>query len=143
MAKLFQNPDGSNYQARAVLAYLQSHDRIESSWDKESKRYLAEPEVDRWHNCREQGYVVSLKLYDSQCKQINIVFYEHRNSDSICALVFEGLYLNPPTIDNLPEGVYKDKYDYTHSVEYGKPAEMAAWIMQQLETFYRTHAQKA
>lgn len=137
MAKLFQNPDGSNHQARAVLAYLQSHDGIESSWNNEIKQYLAEPEVNRWHNCREQGYVISMRGGDFQCKQINIVFYEHRNSDSICALMFEGSYVNPPTIDNLPEDVYKDKYDYTHSVEYGKPAEMAEWIIMQLTNFYQ------
>lgn len=83
--KLFQNPDGSNHQARAVLAYLSAHDAIEASWSDERKCYDACPEVNRWHNCREQGYVVTMRSKDYS-RQVNIAFFEHRNSDGICAI---------------------------------------------------------
>lgn len=135
MTKLFQNPDGANYQARAVLAYLSARAGVERSWDEKANKYLAEPEVNRWYNNREQGYVVSMRDCNGS-RQINIVFYEHRNTDEICAIAFEGVYINPPTVDTLPRGVFKDKYDYTHSVGYGKPAEMADWIMMRLEDFW-------
>jgi len=50
--------DGANYQAKAVLAYLQKYEGIEDSWDEAFYRYRAQPLVARWENCREQGYIV-------------------------------------------------------------------------------------
>jgi hypothetical protein len=134
MNNLFIRPDGAQPQAAAVLAYLRQHDGIECSWSKENKRYMSEPEVNRWHNCREQGYVISMRTPNS--KQINIAFFEHRNSDAICALVFEAFTLNPPTLSDIPENVYKDKWVTTHNVGYGKAAQMADLIIKQLSTFW-------
>jgi hypothetical protein len=136
MANLFQNPDGANYQARAVLAYLSRPDGIETSWSDELKRYLAEPQVNRWHNCREQGYLVSLRSYDLR-RQLNIAFFEHRNSDGICAIKWEQVSINPITIDSAEfKGVYADKWDTSHDESYGKPAEMADWIFEELTKFW-------
>lgn len=136
---LFQNPDGANAQARAVLAYLSAHDGIEGSWSAEGKCYDARPEVARWHNCREQGYVVFMRAKD-RSRQINIAFFEHRNSDSICAIEWEQLTVsgNPPTIESMDTGgtVYKTKYDVSHSVAYGQAAEMADWIYARLTAFW-------
>jgi hypothetical protein len=137
MAKLFQNDiDGVNAQARAVLAYLSEHSGIESSWDDKLNRYNAYPVVFRWHNCREQGYVVAMR---SHSRQINIAFFEHRNSDQICAIEWEQLTLsgNPPHIDNMPKSG-----DISHQVDHGKPSEMADWVFERLTAFWNAAASK-
>lgn len=123
--------DGANYQARATLMFLQRDANIEESWNAEYKTYDAEIKVARWENCREQGYVVSLR--NKKREQLNIAFFEHRNSDSICAIKWQQESINTLTIDNAKFGdVYKDKYDTSHSVEYGKAYEMAEWIIKEL-----------
>lgn len=123
--------DGANYQARATLMFLQRDADIEESWNDKWKRYDAEIQVARWENCREQGYVVSLR--NKKREQLNIAFFEHRNSDSICAVKWQQESMNTLTIDNAKFGdVYKDKYDTSHSVEYSKAYEMAEWIIEQL-----------
>lgn len=133
--------DGADYQARATLMFLQRYSNIESSWNKEYRCYDAEIKVARWENCREQGYIVSLlskKFGGGQ--QLNIAFFEHRNSDDICAVKWEQTSINTITIDTAVFGdVYKDKYDTSHSVGYGKAYEMAEWIAEQLTKFWNKH----
>lgn len=132
----YQN-DGANHQARAVLALLQGFDCIvESSWNDERKKYDAEPKVARWENCREQGYVISMRAKNH--KQLNIAFFEHRNSDSICAVMWEQPTLNSPTIDTAEFGdVYKDKYDLSHEVGWKKVDKMSNWIEKELNKFWK------
>lgn len=128
--------DGANYQAKAVLAFVQINGDIESSWDSEEKKYIAEPKVARWENCREQGYIISLKTKDYS-KQLNIAFFEHRNSDDICAVKWEQNSMNTITIDNAEFGdVYKDKYDTSFDVRYGEVVKMADWITKELNEFW-------
>jgi len=131
--------DGANYQARAILMCLQINSDIESSWNEEYKTYDATIQVARWENCREQGYIVSLRSKDYS-KQLNIAFFEHRNSDNICAIKWEQLSMNSITIDNAQFGdVYKGKWGVSHSLGYGKYLEMSVWIMNELETFWNTN----
>lgn len=142
MNNLFINPDGANAQAQAVLAYIRMYVGLENSWSREESRYLAEPEVNRWHNGREQGYVVTLRSSNYK-RNIHIAFYEHRNSDSIHAVKFElsGL-INPPTINDIPEDhpFYNSKWDTNHSVSVGKAMEMADWIYEELNNWWEeTH----
>ena len=130
------NDDGANFQAKGVLAFLQSAS-IESSWNKEYHRYDAEIKVSRWENCREQGYVVFLVCNH---KQLNIAFFEHRNLDSIHAVKWEQITLNSPTINTANFGdIYKDKYDTSFSVPYGEVVIMANWIEEQLTEFWETN----
>ena len=130
--------DGANYQARAVLAFLQRYDGIEKSWNDEFKRYGAEIEIGRWENCREQGYVLSLRSKDYS-RQMNIAFFEHRNSDKICAVLWEQETINSPTIGTAEFGnVYKTKWDTSHEETYGNVKQMADWIWGQLENFWIT-----
>lgn len=134
--------DGANYQAQAVLAFLRRGADIESSYNQEKSRYEAEPKVARWENCREQGYVISLRSKNYQ-RQLNIIFFEHRNSDSICAVKWEQTTLNSPTIDTAEFGdVYKDKYDTSFSVGYGEILKMANWIREELENFWKETSTK-
>lgn len=123
--------DGAGYSARATLMFLQRYSNIEESWNPEYKVYDARIMVARWENCREQGYVVSLR--NKKHKQLNIAFFEHRNSDNICAVKWQQESINTLTINDAKFGdVYKDKYDVSHCVGYGKAYEMAKWIIDEL-----------
>lgn len=128
--------DGANYQARAVLCFVQNF-TIEESWNTERKEYDAELKVSRWENCREQGYIISMRSKDRR-RQLNIAFFEHRNSDSICAIKWEQISMNSITIDTAQfEGqCYNSKSDVSHSVSYGEVSEMAEWIQGQFEGFW-------
>lgn len=146
MASLFQNnDDGANCQAQAVLAYIRyAQSGIEPSWNADAKDYDARPQVYRWHNCREQGYVICMRG-KGRHGQINIAFFEHRNSDEICALEWGQVTTsgNPPTIDTADFGgkIYKDKYDVSHRVQVGKAMEMADWINERLVAFWLKSAE--
>lgn len=127
--------DGANHQARAVLCFLQGFN-IEESWDKEYEVYKAEPKVSRWQNGREQGYIITMRT-ENYSRQINIAFFEHRNSDSICAVKWLQSTMDAPTIQSAEFGeIYKDKYDVSFSVDYGKIEEMAKWIQDELSGFW-------
>lgn len=139
MNNLFINPDNVNWQAHGVLAALRRFDGIECSWDQESCQYLAEPEVNPWFNGRERGYVISLRSINCM-RRLNIVFFEHRNSDSICAVMFEKTGINPPNINDIPEShpFKKSKYDHDFSVSCGEFIKMSDWIMDRLSEFWTT-----
>lgn len=129
--------DGADPQARAVMALLSAKDGIEDSWDKERKEYTAKPKIARWENGREQGYIVSLRSLDSK-RQINIAFFEHRNSDILCAVMWNQVSFNSITVDTAKFGKkYKDKWDVDFKVSWGKVWQMADWIWNQLEDFWR------
>lgn len=117
-------------QARAVRAYLDGYDGVEPSYNKNGSGY--EPvNLAEWHNGRERGYVVMFR--NAKGDQLNIAFFEHRNSDQICALAWVQQTLNPPTIQTAKFGnLYRDKYDVSHSVDFGQASQMAAWIYEQL-----------
>ena len=132
--------DGACSQSRATLMFLQAYPNIESSWNKERSSYDADIQVSRWENCREQGYVVSLRAPNST--QLNIAFFEHRNSDNIEAVKWEQSSMNSLTIENAEFGdVYKTKYDTSHSVGHGKANEMAEWIKGELTKFWDSNIQ--
>lgn len=132
------NSDGASFQSVAVLAYMKNNDGIESSWNGE--HYLAQPRIDRWENCREQGYIVSMRN-ESYHKQINIAFFEHRISDEICAIEWNQVSVNSLTIDTA-----KCNHDIAKSVKYGMAEEMAAWIFKELIKFWdenrKSHKEK-
>lgn len=130
--------DGANAQAQAVLCALKCliGGGIEESWDSERGRYLAEVKVARWENCREQGYVVMLTAEDYS-KQLNIAFFEHRNSDSIHAVKWQQITTNSPTIENMDCPEYlKNKFDTSYCVDFGCFLEIARWIKNQLVSFW-------
>lgn len=143
-ADLFTNPDGANFQAQAVLAYLRARSGIEQSWNDERHQYDAEPKISRWENCREQGYIVWMRGV-GYSGQINIAFFEHRNSDNICAIEWEQTTTNAPTIDTMDTGnkVYKDKWDVSYSVGPGSASDLADWIFDRLTAFWLASVNKA
>lgn len=125
--------DGADRQARSVLPFIDEN--IESSF--KDGNYQANVEVGRWENCREQGYVISLRGQDFS-RQINVAFFEHRNSDDIHAIKWEQTTLNTPTIDGLPSdhSFYNDKYGTDYRVGYGAVLEMAQWVNGVLNDFW-------
>jgi hypothetical protein len=126
--------DGACCQAKAVLAFLSARPGVDSSWD--GNKYEAGPTVARWENGREQGYVVCLRSKDYS-RQLNIAFFEHRNSDNICAVKWEQQTINSPNVDTAQFGdIYKNKYDISKEIGYGRVAEMADWIYGELESFW-------
>ena len=126
--------DGAGVQAKAVLAFLQNTSGIEDSWNDGRNCYTATPNIARWENCREQGYVISMQCANNQ---INIAFFEHRNSDSICAVMWNQYSINSITIETAEFGdVYQTKFDVSFEVGYGKVVEMADWIWENLELFW-------
>jgi hypothetical protein len=138
--------DGANRNAQAVLAILQGLlcDGIEESWNDEFKRYDADIKVARWENCREQGYVISLTAPRWDGSQLNIAFFEHRNSDNICAIKWHQFTLNSPTIDTAEFGdeCYSDKFDTSFDVSYDQHYKMADWIHTQLVNHWVENANK-
>jgi hypothetical protein len=114
--------DGANYQAQAVLAFIRDHE--------------SQTKVARWENGREQGYVLTLVAPDYK-EQLNIAFFEHRNSDSICAIKWkQAPSINTPTISTAQfNGAYKDKYDTSFDVGYGEIRKMGDWIRKELDDY--------
>lgn len=116
--------DGANWQAQCVLAILRSRYEsiLDESWNEKQGRYEACIRVGRYENDREQGYAFALNTIGIQR---NYVVYEHRNSDEICIVVWDGLTLNTPTPSQVP---MKDKWDVTKTFRYGEVMECSEWI---------------
>lgn len=131
---------GIGYQALAVMAYLNGRDGIEVSWN--NGRYHADVKAAPWYNGRERGIVFYMR--DPAFKhQLNIAVYEHRNSDSICALRWENTTFNPPILADIPEGVYQNKWDTAMDFSYGEASNMANWVYEQFSDFWKEHSTKS
>jgi len=139
MTKLDQYmQDGACAQARAVLAMVQSF-HIEGTWNSDSRDYDVDLKVSRWENGREQGYTVSAYIFKGgKSRGINIAFYEHRNSDSIHAVVFEKVCWRTPSLDDIPEDhpYQKGKYNTDFSVDYGNIVGMVDYIQDVLTNWW-------
>lgn len=130
--------DGANWQAQAIACYLNHMSGMDATWNKEKCCYDGHPSISRWENCREQGYVISFRAQNN--KQLNIAFFEHRNSDSICTVEWEQNTINAPTIDTAVFGnIYKDKFDTSASFGYGAIVEAGDWIISRLESFWNNN----
>lgn len=129
--------DGADASSRAVLALVQglcaNFEDVDSNVDSVG--------VSRWSNCREQGYVATVrpKLYEKdRPKQLNIAWFEHRNSDNICVVVWKQDTIDAPTIhdaDFSSFDIYKDKYDVTESFNYYQHFDCAVFISKQINTY--------
>ena len=145
--------DGANWQAQAVLAYLRSHDNwiLDISYDMNCKDFLAELEVGRFENCREQGYVFTIYLKD---KAKNYTIYEHRNSDSLCVMITDVLSINTPTLDQLLKSREKllkeehpnedlNKYNmFNKEFSYGAIVDCGDWIVNDMKNTLKEWLQK-
>ena len=99
------------------------------------KRYLANIEVGRFENFREQGYVFSIRNYPNYDKQGNWVVYEHRNVDHVVVFFFNETTTNTPTLDEvcdkMDNGAYTEKKDFGYDIigmlEWLKK-DMTEWV---------------
>lgn len=86
-------------------------------------------------NCREQGFVITFETIDrSLSEQVNYAFYEHRNSDQICVIRWEGRLNVAGAITPNDIPAFKNKWDVTKSFDYMDIKGVLCWIMAEIET---------
>ena len=132
--------DGANWQAQCVLAYLRYMGNLkvqDLTWNEEKERYEGELRVGRCENCREQGYVFTI-IYGVK-ELVHFWVYEHRNSDELCVVEFEGFFINTPTINDIP---MKDKYDTTKEFSCGDIVDCGNWIIERIEYYINREKSK-
>ena len=73
-------------------------------------------------------------------QQLNIAFFEHRNSDEICCVKWLQHSFNSLTIDtmNTKGSVYSNKWDVTKVFKYGEIIQCADWIAEEFKQFWLT-----
>ena len=128
--------DGANWQAQAVLAYLKNQYfyLLQGTWNNELRLNEADFYVGRYENCREQGYVFSVRYMS---EQRNYAVYEHRNSDSLCVVVFDKPTINTPSLDDVIANM-KDKYDTTKDFKCGEIVACGDYILEDAKNFIDT-----
>ena len=130
----YQFVDGANWQAQCVAIYLRQYrlEVIGKTYNKERREYEANIKIGRCENCREQGYIFTLEYYTiNHYKQIvHFWVYEHRNSDCISVVQFDGNFTNTPTIDKVP---MKDKYDTTKDFGWSEIIKCGDWIIDRMK----------
>lgn len=124
--------DGANWQAQAVLAYLRvtKGNAIDKTWNKEFHKYDASVEVGRHENCREQGYIFSVRY---KCEQRNYCVYEHRNSDDLCVVVFDSVTFNTPTLKMVCDAMGDSKWNYTKAFPCGQIMDCGDYILNDMK----------
>lgn len=125
--------DGANHQARSVVTFLQGI--IYGLVDKVDKSIEPEIKIGRYHNCREQGYVISFRFLG---KHRHYAVYEHRNSDTICVLISNVIYYELPSVNIMwqEKGENPSKHDYDKGFNYGEIRECAEFILYDMLGLY-------
>lgn len=120
--------DGANWQAQAVLAFMRAakDNAINKTWDEERRCYDARVGVGRYENCREQGYIFSVSYKN---EQRNYCVYEHRNSDQLCVVVFDGVTINTPTLEMVCNAMGDSKWNYTKAFPCGQIMACGDYIL--------------
>lgn len=121
--------DGANYQAQAILTLIRGMMYELTTMDDKFRKEIG-IEVGRYENCREQGYVATLKY--NYGTVMSYCFYQHRNSDRICIIKFKGDTMNTPSIETIWEGK-KDKWDTDMSFGCHEVVNAAEWIIENME----------
>jgi hypothetical protein len=113
--------DGANWQAQAVLAYMREH-ISEIDYEDFTAR------VGRYENCREQGYVLSIRV---ETNERHYAVYQHRNSDSLIVLISNGMCMDTPDVNFMwkDKGENATKYDYDKGFPYGEIVKCGEWIL--------------
>lgn len=113
--------DGANWQAQAVLAYVREH-ILEIDYEDFTAR------VGRYENCREQGYVISIRV---ETNERHYAVYQHRNSDSLIVLISNGMCMDTPDVNFMwkDKGENATKYDYDKGFPYGEIVKCGEWIL--------------
>jgi hypothetical protein len=123
-------------QALAVLAMLSQREPDFATYDKQYQHYNYEATTSAWYNGRERGVslVVRRSIVDKKC--IVLTFGEVRNSDSIFIDSWEhdGVFMNPPTIDDFPDKAYAER----QYVDYGRVDLAVDLILHKIAAFFES-----
>lgn len=122
-----------NHQALAVLHYLAAY---ELTYPED---VLVDVKTAPWYNGRERGVVFSVGALLTG-EYLHVAVFEHRNSDSLCALrwVNTSGYMNPPTIVSDGNRAYptdNKSNDIVFQVDPGEIGEMATWVRDQMQNY--------
>ena len=86
-------------------------------------------------NCREQGFVLTIRNPSGEYR--HICFYQHRNADTLCCLVWDG----PADIsgvyrcDNIPTEIFRDKWTSTKYWPYMSIDDAIDWTREEIAKF--------
>ena len=121
--------DGANWQAQAVLAYMQGNIFSLEKFVKYDNKVVYKAKVGRYENCREQGYVFSIQV--GYGNERHYAVYEHRSSDTRCVLSSDGLCMNTPNVEFMwkDRGENASKYDYNKGFDCGDIIKCGEWII--------------
>ncbi len=133
--------DGAGWQEQAVLAYVRKFadnvKDIETSDEEKAEieclLSFVHVRVGRYENGREQGYIFSVWCFS---KGFNIAVFEHRNGDTLCLNVFDGVFINTPTWEDVWKGK-ESKWDYDYGFEYGQIVECGDKIISLFKEFVK------
>jgi len=103
---LFFDPTFGVSQKAIVIANLINADIVEIPEDSSTSFYI---KTSPFYNGRENGICISIKNLLSDIEQFNVVFGEHRNSDSIFLDKFAKNTFNNPTLSDFTEEDYKNR----------------------------------
>lgn len=142
--------DGASWQAQAVLAYIRANtsSAVDITYNKELGDYAVHIEVGRYENCREQGYVFTIKFVgeDAETKerhfyQRNYAVYEHRNSDNIIVLISNTNTINTPDIDDMwkDKGNNPSSFDYDRAFDCGDIMRCGDYVLSDMKDFIKEH----
>lgn len=127
--------DGANWQAQVILIYMRHYEDLilEDTYNNDIRCYEASLSVGRYENCREQGYIFSLRY---KGRQRNYAVYEHRNSDNLCVVVNNIETINTPPASYIYDNM-RDKYDTTTDFHYAEFKECANWLIEDMRAFIK------
>ena len=132
--------DGACWQAQAVLAYVKGN--IFRLTDDKYHKTSLNAYVGRYENCREQGYVISIKFFGMKddkpvSVQRNYAVYQHRNSDTICVLISNTKTIDTPGVDDMwkDKGENPSKYDYDMGFDWDNISGCGDYIITDMTNF--------
>lgn len=127
--------DGANWQAQVILIYMRHHEDLilEDTYNKDIHCYEASLNVGRYENCREQGYIFSLRY---KGRQRNYAVYEHRNTDNLCIVANNIETIYTPSAATIYENM-RDKYDTTVNFDYCDFEECSNWLIEDMRKFIK------
>ena len=127
--------DGANWQAQVILIYMRHYEDLilEDTYNNDIRCYEASLSVGRYENCREKGYIFSLRY---KGMQRNYAVYEHRNTDNLCIVANNIETINTPSAATIYENM-RDKYDTTVNFDYCDFEECSIWLIEDMRKFIK------
>lgn len=130
--------DGACPEAIAVLGLMKAEANyiLDDTWNFSRRQYDAELLVGRYENCREQGYVFTIRY---KGLQRNYAVYQHRNSDALCVLISNVYTIGTPNVKEMwaDKGENATKYDVDAQFGYAKVEDCANFIEKDMLNFLK------